>query len=295
MEDSMSEISRTSTIIEQRQKQIEERENRGINKDISHITDASEMLMPAVSSYDAVTNLDVLDTLVKKRTDIRSVNVDEVQEDPQIHIIAEVQEDKEINLEHLENTDAMFESILDENHESKEFVKDKVRTKSHRWGKTKRDRMKTSVTKLRGVSSKIADLKKRQANTKKALTRDESLAAYEDIYAEIRSADRYYAEGMSTSEEEEKYIKLKADGVYYKNMLLLYQREIEFAENKKEDVEKRISERKVGEETEHQIDADNKDLAYWTKREQSYRDKLAEINHKAKAVNDKIDKLNAKS
>ena len=111
-------------------------------------------------------------------------------------------------------------------------------TKSHRYDKTRKNRMETSRKTLGKVNEDIKKLKGKLQEAEesgapvKLMNKIESM---ESIYANIRVADRNCAEAMSLNKAEEQRLKDKADLTYRKNLKRMYEHEMESLDSESAD------------------------------------------------------------
>lgn len=102
--------------------------------------------------------------------------------------------------------------------------------KSHRYDKTRDNRMETSNKTMAKANEKIRALKeklKRKGDDAPEVTKLEKVKDLEQIYDNIRVADRNFAEALSLNKEEEKNLKEKAELAYRSSLKRMYEREME--------------------------------------------------------------------
>ena len=100
--------------------------------------------------------------------------------------------------------------------------------KSHRYDKTRKSRMETAQETMNKANDKIRDLKKRLgAENGPVPTKMQKVKAMEDIYDNIRVADRNFAEAMSLNKEEETKLKNRAELTFRSSLKRMYEREME--------------------------------------------------------------------
>jgi len=111
-------------------------------------------------------------------------------------------------------------------------------TKSHRYDKTRKNRMETSRKTLAKVND---DIKKLKDKLQEAVESDapmklmDKIESMETIYANIRVADRNCAEAMALNKAEEQRLKDKADLTYRKNLKRMYEHEMESLDKESKD------------------------------------------------------------
>ena len=105
--------------------------------------------------------------------------------------------------------------------------------KSHRYDKTRKSRMETAQETMTKANDKIRDLKKRlNEENGPTPTKMQKVKTMEDIYDNIRVADRNFAEAMALNKAEETKLKNKAELTYRSSLKRMYEREMEgLAEN----------------------------------------------------------------
>ena len=185
------------------------------NKD----TDLVQPFYKNSNSYETNLQEDILISQLKLDTSIKSKVRDE-NENAQENQAQRLSE--EVNLIHTSHKEVSYQkNIASEIND----VRNKSNQKSHRWGKTKKSRLRTSSEKMTKANNIIGEVK----NIKCDDILEESklrLAKYGEFYDEVRSADRYLAEAVSKNKIEEKMIKAQADMINAKNKTYLCTREI---------------------------------------------------------------------
>lgn len=101
--------------------------------------------------------------------------------------------------------------------------------KSHRYDKTRKNRANTANETMNKANEKISTLQKRLKGEDglNPPTKLQKVSAMEEIYNNIRVADRNFAEALSLNKEEEKKLKNKAELTYRASLKRMYEREME--------------------------------------------------------------------
>lgn len=95
-------------------------------------------------------------------------------------------------------------------------IESKLKTHSHRFDKTRKKKLNTSVNKLIKVNKEITKIKNDDENSN--ITWEEKIARQEQLFTAIHSADRYFAEGFAASKKEEDDMKLSADYKHFQRL-----------------------------------------------------------------------------
>ena len=182
----------------------------------------NELIQPhyEINGFSENANEQAMLSQLKRDTEIKSKardieQLDKLKEDEQIE--QEIQEEQQTEVKY-------DREVTEKVTKERGLIKNRLASKSHRWGKTKNKRLKTSSEKMANANkilNGVTDIK----NADSYIESKERFEKYAAFYGEVRSADRYLAEAVSRDKLEEKLIKSKVEVKYLENMLSLCSRE----------------------------------------------------------------------
>lgn len=107
---------------------------------------------------------------------------------------------------------------------------------SHHFAKTRRRAISASADKMASVKKKADKLRDSLSGMSSYKKRIKALTG---LFSDINNASKSYAEGISSTEEEEKHMKLQSDMIFYQRVYNVYQQErilLSQEENKEGDI-----------------------------------------------------------